>query len=95
MIEIHAFLVLFGMVSQSKMKHYKETYQEFVRDYIKDHSPFQINDCVKVKSFQNSQEFNITMINVDADGEFVYQVTSPRSHSTLPMLFKKDGLAKC
>lgn len=76
------------------MGQYQDSYKNFVKDYIKNHSPFQLNDLVLVKSFNSNQEFVVTKIVIDDEGEFNYQATSPRSHSTLPMLLRKENLKK-
>jgi hypothetical protein len=76
------------------MERYQDTYKNFIKEYTETHSPFRLNDLVLVKSFGSHQEFAITKIVIDSEGDFNYQATSPRSHSTLPMLFKKENLVK-
>jgi len=76
------------------MKTYQEIYREFLKDYITKHSPFRVNDTVVIRGFQSNQEFIVSTIEVDSDGEFYYKVTSPRSFSTIPRLFRHDAIEK-
>lgn len=76
------------------MEHYTKIYNDFIREYIRDHSPFQLKDQVRVTTFHSKNEYEITKIVVDSAGEFNYEVTSPRTHSTLPNLFKAESLER-
>ena len=76
------------------MEHYTKIYRDFIKEYIRDHSPFQLKDQVRVTTFHSKNEYQITKIVVDSIGEFNYEVTSPRTHSTLPNLFKAKNLEK-
>lgn len=76
------------------MEDYKKIYRDFISEYIKDHSPFKIREQVRVRMFHSQKEYEITRIVVDSEGDFNYEVTSPRSYSTLPTLFKAKNLEK-
>lgn len=76
------------------MEHYTKIYKEFIAEYIKNHSPFRLKELVRIVMFHSKNEYEITRIVVDSDGEFNYEVSSPRSHSTLPSLFKAKSLEK-
>lgn len=76
------------------MNGYKEKYQDFIKRYIEDHSEFQKEDLVLIKNFHTNQEYKITKVEVDSNGDFQYEATSPRTHSILPMLFKSEALEK-
>ena len=75
------------------MEH-KQEYRQFIVSYLEKHSPFKMNDLVVVKSFNNDRPYQITKIIVSEDGEIYYNVTSPRTHSTIPNKFKMNDLEK-
>jgi hypothetical protein len=75
------------------MEHKKE-YRQLMVSYLEKHSPFKMNDLVVVKSFNNDRPYQITKIIVAEDGEIYYNVTSPRTHSTIPNQFKINDLQK-
>lgn len=76
------------------MEHIEE-YKKFINNFLKKYSPFKINDFVIVKSFGPAQRpYQITKILVGEDGDITYNVTSPRSFSTIPNKFKISDLEK-
>jgi hypothetical protein len=75
------------------MEH-KEEYRKFIISYLEKHSPFKLNDSVKIKMYNNNRPYQVTRIRVFEDGEIYYNVTSPRSHATIPNNFKMNELEK-
>ena len=76
------------------MEHHTKIFNDFIREYIRNHSPFQLKDQVRVTTFHSNKEYEITKIVVDSMGEFNYEVTSPRTHSTLPSLFSAKSIER-
>ena len=75
------------------MEH-KEEYRKFIINYLERYSPFKMNDMVKIKTYNSDRPYQITKIMVTDDGEIYYNVTSPRSHATIPNKFKMNDLEK-
>jgi len=75
------------------MEH-KEEYRKFIINYLEKHSPFKINDSVKIKIYNNDKPYQVTKITVSEDGEIYFNITSPRSHATMPNNFKMNDLEK-
>lgn len=75
------------------MEH-KEEYRKFIIDYLQKYSPFKMNDMVKIVVYNNDRPYQVTKITVTEDGEIYYNVTSPRSHATIPNKFKMNDLEK-
>ena len=75
------------------MEH-KEEYRKLIINYLEKHSPFRLNDSVKIKTYNIDRPYQITKITVSDDGEIYYNVTSPRSHATIPNNFKMNDLEK-
>ena len=76
------------------MEH-KQEYRNFIINYLEKHSPFKMNDMVKIKTYNNhDRSYQVTKIMVTDDGEIYYNVTSPRSHATIPNNFKMNDLEK-
>jgi hypothetical protein len=73
------------------MEH-KEEYRKFIINYLEKHSPFRLNDSVKIKTYNIDRPYQVTKITVSDDGEIYYNVTSPRSHATIPNNFKMNDL---
>lgn len=76
------------------MEH-KVEFKNLIDSFLEKHSPFKNHDLVFVKSFGPSKRpYEITKVSVTEDGEIYYQLTSPRSHSSLPNRFKISDLEK-
>jgi hypothetical protein len=75
------------------MEH-KEEYRKLIINYLEKHSPFRLNDSVKIKTYNIDRPYQVTKITVSDDGEIYYNVTSPRSHATIPNNFKMNDLEK-
>lgn len=75
------------------MEH-KEEYRNLIINYLEKHSPFKINDSVKIKIYNNDKPYQVTKITVSDDGEIYFNITSPRSHATMPNNFKMKDLEK-
>lgn len=74
---------------------YKKEYIQLIQDFLTRNSPFKVNEFVTIKSFGPSKRpYQITKIMVGDDGEILYTIISPRSHSTLPSRFKISDLDK-
>jgi hypothetical protein len=76
------------------MEKHTRIYKEFIKEYIKSHSPLNLKEKVRIIMFHSSHEYEISKIVVDSEGEFNFEVTSPRTHSTLPNLFRAKDLEK-
>ena len=76
------------------MEH-KVEFKNLIDNFLEKHSPFKINDLVFVKSFGPSKRpYQVAKVSVSEDGEIYYQLTSPRSHSSLPNRFKISDLER-
>lgn len=74
----------------------KEEFKKIIDEYVKKYSPFKLKDKVIVSSYkltdQQVRPYEITRIFVSDDGEISFELTSPRSLSTIPMKFKINQL---
>lgn len=76
------------------MEH-KAEFKNLVDNFLEKYSPFKNHDLVTVKSFgPGKRPYEITKVWVSEDGEIYYQLTSPRSHSSLPNRFKISDLER-
>lgn len=74
----------------------KEEFKKIIDEYVKKYSPFKLKDSVIVLSHktptQQPRPYEITKIFVSEDGDILFELTSPRSLSTIPIKFKINQL---
>jgi len=73
------------------MEH-KEEFRQFIKQFIEKHSPFKLKQMVTVNFYSVNRPYEVTKISVSEDGDIMYQITSPRSHETIPKIFKMSEL---